>query len=272
MTPFTPDTEGTFFGLNETEYRSAPGIANSDLKHAHRSMAHYLAAKNAPKKESTPSQVFGTLLHLAALEPLRLNSAFVVKPEGMNYKSNAGKDMRDSQTEAINTAKERDALMGCRASVLAHPLAAELIRRGQREVSVFAKHGPTGLLRKGRMDVVATDDAGLTTIADVKTTNDASPEEFARTIATWGYHRQAAYYIDLVGASFFVFIAVEKEPPYAVNVFALDEESIEIGRRDNEAALAKVAECTATGIWPAYGHEFNTISLPGWLKRPAESL
>jgi hypothetical protein len=103
-------------------------------------------------------------------------------------------------------------------------------------VSVFrriVRSNPEGMLLKGRVDIVAIDQHGATTIADVKTTEDASIEAFSKTIAQYGYAQQAAYYMDLLGASHFVFIAVEKTAPYAVGVYCLDAASIAVGREKN---------------------------------------
>jgi hypothetical protein len=264
---FAPNTEGVFFDLPEAVYRSAPGVCQSDLKAMHKSPAHYYAKITEPKNEQTAAQLFGTLMHRAALEPERLAESFVVNPEGMNFATKEGKAWKAEQTKDIITQDEFDALRGCRDSVASHPIASEIIRRGKHEVSVFKRHAATGILLKGRLDVLAVDNEGFTTVADIKTTDDASLNGFSRQIAHWGYHRQAAFYMDIIGATFFAFIATEKESPFAVAVYNLDAESIELGRRENEAALLRVAECEKSSIWPAYASDIQEISVPNWLKK-----
>ncbi|ADE87957.1 exonuclease VIII [Escherichia phage vB_EcoM_ECO1230-10] len=142
-------------------------------------------------------------------------------------------------------------------------------------------------------------------IGDLKTTEDASPEGFAKSIANWRYDVQHAYYIDgtrlaleqgkcnppqegkaelsvywtdpVTGVlcrcrpdfwrgypKHFAFIAVEKKPPYAVGVYVLDSEGVEIGRAQYQHDLRVYAECVRSGEWPGYGDKVQTISLPGW--------
>jgi hypothetical protein len=72
--------------------------------------------------------------------------------------------------------------------------------------------------------------------------------------------------MDLLGASHFVFIAVEKTAPYAVGVYCLDAASIAVGRERNMKHLDLFEACHTSGKWPAYSSEIETISLPAWAK------
>ena len=266
MSEFQPNTEGVFFDLAEDVYRAAPGVNISALKKMSKSPAHYRAGVDAERSEPTPAQVFGTMLHRAALEPWRLSESFSLKPDGIDYRSKDGKAWRDAQTLPILDAAQFKAVNGAADSVSDHPIAQRILLSAQKEVSVFKIHEPTGMLLKGRMDILATDSEGNTVIADVKTTTDASPNEFPREVAKWGYDQQAAFYLDLMGATFFMFLAVEKEAPYAVGIYNLDSDSIDIGRRKNERNLALLQACIESGIWPSYPQEITTISLPRWAK------
>lgn len=266
MTDFQPNTDGTFFGLPEPVYRSAPGVNISALKDAI-TPAHYLAVRDAEQPATpTPAQVFGSAFHAFALEG---RTAFVTRPDGLNFTTKEGKAWRDAQTLPILTAEESAAIQSMRLSLDKHPIAAAILRSGgQAEVSAFKRHA-SGLLLKGRADFITQDQQDRTTIADVKTCGfgDASPAAFAKCVAGYQYHRQAAFYLDLFGASFFVFLVVEKVPPFAVNVFHLDVESIAQGRAENEAALAMIAQAEARSDWPAYIAAMHPISLPSWARQ-----
>lgn len=265
MNEFAPNTEGIFPGLIESVYRSAPGVNISALKNAI-TPAHYLAVRDAEQPATpSPAQVFGTACHAAALEG---RTAFVTRPEGMVFTTKEGKEWKAAQTLPILTADEARAIEGVRASLMAHPVASVILGSGgQTEVSAFKLHA-SGLLLKGRADYVTQDNAGLTTIVDLKTTGfgDGAESAFAREVAKWQYHRQAAFYLDLFGASFFVFIVAEKEPPFAVNTFHLDAESIAQGRAENERALALIAAAEQSGEWSAYAGGLHTLTLPKWAK------
>jgi len=270
MSAFIDSQEGVYFDLDEQTYRAATGINISALKNINRSPAHYLAKLTEVRPEPTPALVFGTLLHRAALEPKKLAGSFAVKPEGMSFVSKEGKAWRDAQTLPIITEEQHIALSGAAASVAAHPAAAAILADAKREVSVFrriTRSNPEGLLLKGRLDIVATDSHGSTTIADIKTTEDASPEAFSKTIAQYGYAQQAAHYLDLLGATHFVFIAVEKTAPYAVGVYCLDPASVAMGRERNLRNLDLLEACQSSGHWPAYSSDIETISLPAWASK-----
>lgn len=269
MSDFIDGCEGIFHGLAEETYRAATGVNVSSLKAMGKSPAHYLAQLTQPKSEPTPAMVFGTLLHRAALEPHKLAGSFAVKPEGMNFTTKNGKEWRDAQTLPIITQEQNEALEGAAKSVAAHPAAALILEGANREVSIFKRRfsdREDSMLLKGRLDIVGVDSHGSTVIADIKTTEDASPDGFAKSIASFGYAQQAAFYMDLLDASFFVFIAVEKTAPYAVGVYCLDEESIALGREKNNRQLNLLDACLESGIWPAYSLEIETITLPRWAK------
>ena len=147
-----------------------------------------------------------------------------------------------------------------------HRLASMLLSRGDAEVSAFAVDPRTGVMRRGRADWVSP---GV--ITDYKTAASADPGAFARAAASFGYHMQAAWYVDLwrdVGEDIerFAFIVQEKTPPYLVEVIELDEEALDLGRRRNARALEIYRDCREADLWPGYRRddESTTVSLPRW--------
>jgi exodeoxyribonuclease VIII len=108
---------------------------------------------------------------------------------------------------------------------------------------------------------------------DLKTTQDASPEAFARTIATYRYDLQAAWYLS--GAEhvldetpqFFAFIVVEAEPPHAVACYAIGPASVQAGAARAEVALERYAKALAAGEWPGYEPTIQPIEMPSWARR-----
>jgi len=125
----------------------------------------------------------------------------------------------------------------------------------------------TGAKLKFRPDICIPD---LDLIADIKTTQDASPQAFARDVVKYSYHLSAAMYAygyELVTGrklESFVFIVVEKNPPYAVAVYELDQASMQAGYRLYRQAIDKYNECTRTGHWPGYSDAIQSLSLPNW--------
>ena len=155
-----------------------------------------------------------------------------------------------------------------RDALMAHPAANALLTGipGKAEKSVYWIDATTGVLCRCRPDWWRDDNL----IVDLKTTEDASPEGFARSIAKFRYDVQDAFYTDGVQQATgkrpkaFVFIAVEKKPPYGVGVYVLDSETKDLGRAQYQHDLRVYAECVRSGEWPGYGDKIQTISLPGW--------
>lgn len=194
--------------------------------------------------------------------------------------------LRNNGERTVLSQDQWDQLHQMRDAVMAHPAASALLTGapGVAERSVYWRDPVTGLLCRCRPDHWRAD--GI--IVDVKTTEDASPEAFARSIANWRYHVQHAYYLDGINtmrsqykpagldlpmpaeARAFVFLAVEKSArvvngvALGVAVYVLDNESVQLGRLEYQQDLARIAECTRSGVWPGYGDKIMSLSLPQW--------
>lgn len=175
---------------------------------------------------------------------------------------------KENEGRSILNPDQWKQIHAMRDAVMAHPAASALLTRipGRAEQSIYWIDALTGTLCRCRPDWWRDDHLPI----DLKTTEDASPEGFARSIAKFRYDVQAAYYLDGIHAATgkrpqnFVFIAVEKKPPYAVGVYVLDAETLEIGRGLYREDLAVYTECAKTDVWPGYGDKIQTINLPGW--------
>jgi exodeoxyribonuclease VIII len=173
-----------------------------------------------------------------------------------------------NQGRTILTDEQFAQLMAMQAAVMDHPMARALLtsKPGVAEHSVYWNDPITGELCRCRPDFWREDDV----IVDVKTTDDASPEGFAKSIANWRYDVQDPYYRDGIKLATgrtvkaFVFLAVEKKFPHAVGCYVLDQESIELGRAQYRADLNRFHECRVSANWPGYGDKIQTITLPAW--------
>lgn len=177
---------------------------------------------------------------------------------------------QNNASRTVLTAEQWDQLHRMRDAVMNHKAAAALLTGvpGKAELSVYWNDAVTGELCRCRPDWWREDDL----LVDLKTTDDASPEGFAKSIANYRYDVQHPFYFDGVQQATgrtprgFVFIAVEKKPPYAVGVYVLDQESVELGRAQYQADLRRYAECKRSDVWPGYGERIQTISVPTWHK------
>lgn len=208
---------------------------------------------------------FGTAAHAlvlgagASMEPVAAD----------DWRSKTARDERDrirAEGAVPLLTKDYQRVRDMADALSSHTLAMRLLTGGRPEVSAYAVHEPTGVLRRCRYDYLAARHA-----TDYKTTACAEPGAFAAACARYGYHQQAAWYLDVADAlgqplDAFAFIAQEKEPPYLVTVVELDDAAIRRGRELNDRALERFRDCTASGIWPGYqaADTYARIALPRW--------
>jgi hypothetical protein len=262
---------GVEYGLSFAEYLATPAMSCSGLKLLRKSPAHFLAGDN-PEAEQKPSLRRGSLLHTLVLEPAKISARYCVKPDGMNFATKEGKSWRDSVAEGLEIVTSAEYRTASRQAISlgAVPEVASLLGgAGASEVSFFWTDPETGITCKGRADWVFRTDAGVI-LLDLKTTEDASPEAFARSCARYGYHMQAPWYIDgwtqctgdtVLG---FVFGAVESGWPHVAQAYMLDDDSVSKGRAECRRLLNQYASCLDADTWPGYAQEVQSINLPAW--------
>ena len=260
--------------MTEKEYRKNPAISRSELWHIRESPQKFKYYKENPP-EPTPSLMFGQVFHKMLLEPVTFDDEFVVAPE-VNRRTKDGKQMwedfvAEKQTiipeEMYAKAKEM-----CEA-VKREPLAVKLLN-GEAEVPFFWTDEMTGEACKCRVDVLNTS-YSQPIIVDVKTTADASTDSFIRSAINYGYDFQAAMYFNGVAKNIgkkplFVFIAVEKEPPYAVNILQADELMLQRGYDLFREYIGIYHDCKVSGNWYGYLgrlNQINNLALPSYLAK-----
>lgn len=245
------------------EYHADPAISASHLHAIARSPYHYWSRYLDPNRtpvEPTAAMRLGSLVHCAVLEPEDLLQRYSVAPDRRTKEGKAA--VARMAAEGIEAVSESDMALALSmaASVRVHPAAAALLAQGKAEQSFWWDDAATGLRCKCRPDWYIG-----ATVVDLKTTTDASPAAFARSVATFRYHVQASHYLaGLHGAERFVFIAVEKTAPYAVAVYELDAAAMAAGDELRQRDMRIIADCRATTDWPGYGDDCQALSLPSW--------
>lgn len=248
--------------ISNADYHADPAVSASHLHAVALSPQHYWAKFLNPARptlEPTAAMRFGSLTHCAVVEPDELLNRYGVTPD---RRTKAGKEeaaaMEADGREPVSLSDMETALLMA-GSVRNHPAAAELLSSGKAEQSFWWDDTRTGLRCKCRPDW-ATDD----TIVDLKTTTDASPNGFARSVAQYRYHVQQAHYLAGTFATRFVFIAVEKAYPFAVGVYELDGAAVAAGEQLRQQNLRTIADCRAVQEWPGYTIGIRGLSLPSW--------
>jgi len=240
----------------------------------------------------------GTLLHEMLLEPEA--KRYIVLAEGAARNSNAAKELYvrslaegleldvppcegkalgkflDEQMTALLEMVEDAGLyvvdqqtyaqaVAMRDAVLRHPIASIILEDFDPELTVLARHEETGCPVKTRADVWSNK---MDLLGDIKTTDSAGYDAYARKCGTYQYHVQGALYEWAAKANgsprAFRHIVVESERPFGVRVMGFDPDAIAHGWRRCERVFQRFAEAYATGYWPGYPDEIESISLPRW--------
>ena len=92
--------------------------------------------------------------------------------------------------------------------------------------------------------------------------------DFQKSVFAYSYHIQAGMIQEAlknvlgVEMNNFIFVAIEKEAPYAVAVYQLDAVALSIGVAKFKNILQGIKQCLETGRWPSYPTEI--IPVPKW--------
>lgn len=146
---------------------------------------------------------------------------------------------------------------------------------GNTEATLIYKDRETGLYVRARPDWLPI---SRQIIPDYKTTQDAEPDEFSRSIARYRYHVQAAILAEATKANFghwprVIYTPQEKEYPYAVSVVPLDDTAIAFGRMLLRKGLRTIADCLDRNVWPQYtSDEPKTVGLPAYELKKLEAM
>lgn len=256
--------------ITEADYNRHPATRNSDLGHLLKSPAHYWHHKNSPR-EATDAMELGTAIHFGVLEPEKFYARYAALPETCDLRTKLGQAAKAAIAESGKMplkAAEFQTVERIIEAVYSHPNASKYLSGGKVEHAYFWTDPESGVECKAKPDYLRDDGIYI----DLKSTEDASADEFVRSVMKYGYPRQAAFYQDGLKAATgrtlagTVFIAVEKKAPHGIGVFMPDDLMIEYGRAQYKEALATLAECLRANQFPGYTTETQALSLPGWVK------
>ena len=254
--------------MTEQEYRSAPGVNKSTLWNLRKSPAHYKFYLDNPPEDTTAMRI-GRAVHAAILTPTAYKRDFVTIPARIDRRTKAGKEEYAAFVEAsagkeILTEDEAETIKAIAKAFKANREAVSLLKGTRREKPFFWKDD-NGIDCKCRMDAVTTG-----RIIDVKTATDAETDVFSREALRYGYHVQAAHYIDAYYKSIssktpdWYFIVIEKAEPYCVNILKADIGFLDHGFIVRQELIKKLMDCQEKNSFPGYG--INELCLPAWVE------
>lgn len=267
---------GIVIETNAEYHGYTQAISKSRLARMSICPAYFNWHEEYPQKKSD-ELLEGSAFHKLVLEPETFDDEYVVAPK-FNRRTNVGKqeyadfcEMVESTGKEVLTEEQYTMICGMRDAVMANPYCRKLIK-GNIEQSIYFTDDMTGVECKIRPDVWRKLDDSIV-IIDLKSTRSALPTDFARDVVKFHYDLQAYMYSYGASKTFgvsmdkisFCFIAVEKKPPYLINVMQACSDVIEKGGADFREYIGMYAECMRTGNW--YGlngsHDvINDLMLP----------
>lgn len=245
--------------MTEKEYRAAEGINKSTLWEIRRSPAHYKYLLDHPL-EDTPSLRFGRALHAALLTPAAYKREYVASPD-FDKRTKAGKEAyaewasKIPSDATIITEDEAQEIKDMLKAYRGCPDAKNLLKKSKRELPIFWKDKNLGLKCKCRVDALTA-----SAVIDIKTTADGCLDSFRRDALKYGYHVQAAHYLDGVEALTgkrldWYFIAIEKNPPYGIHVMKASPGFIDFGEFERNVLMERLHTCMESNTWDSYQTE-----------------
>jgi hypothetical protein len=248
--------------LNKDYHAMTEIVSNSYLGR----LSKVPAAAKIPQEE-TEAMKFGRAFHSYVLEHDNFVNEFVV-PDA--FPTNPNKRSTQKTVDAYNewvkelngkqaiTKDDCETIDKMRDAIMNHPFASKLLQEGISETTLIWQDEETGLMCKARPDRIPEGNKGV--ILDLKSTKNASKSAFQSDCVKYGYAREMALYlegfsiltktpyVDLISA----LIAVEKEPPYRVEVYVLDMDFIQYGWGEAHRLLQIEKKCRDTNFWPHY--------------------
>jgi hypothetical protein len=248
---------GIYCGISNADYHGLElcpehSIHGSGLvKIEDKSCAHYWAGSihnpKAKPREQKEHFSLGHLLHDILLYKGFVPAEYHIVPDGFtpahHQKWAAEMEGYEAATKAGMNILHKSSFDLARDMAEAcdkHPLAAALLTSGKPEVTAAAQDPLTGRWMLTRADILPeTNDI----IPDVKGAASVHPDDYEKAATRWGYHMWAAHCLDILDLTLgekkrqFCHIAIEKEPPHVVEIYALDDGDIHEARMLNRRAL-----------------------------------
>ena len=230
---------------------------------AHARLAHPRLNPDYQPREPTPAMELGTAVHGIALGFIG-HFEFVDAPDWRTKAAKQAREIIRSDSAVALLEKQRDQVFAMAESIRKY-LPSEFTP----EVTIL--WSDNGAWFRARLDVMAD---GI--IYDIKTTGlFAHSDDWGRT-KLWDYAMQVglyrrAYAVEHEGElPRWRFIVQEDKPPYASQVYALDEKALAYCDDLAARAMFQWANCMEKNEWPAYPDFGVLAELPGWLRAKCE--
>lgn len=257
--------------IPEPQYRKMEGLAQSDLTQYLKSPRHFELREHIDR--DSDEMAFGTMFHMAFLEPARFKESYIIAPQTMpngemiNRRSSKHREyleafQEDNLDKIVCSEKDMELLTAMLNEMARTPLLRELFNGGQSECTATWDY--RGLKCKGRADYFTAETLHGRVVLDLKTSQHASHDKFARSIHNYAYDCQSAWYRDGFQADKFLFVVIEKSKYPGIGIYDGDL-WYELGKRRLDRCIDRHLECVSKNHWPSYTEGIELIKPPSWL-------
>jgi len=258
---------------NIKPYEDIEALNQSRLKQILKSPYHFQAYRG----EESSGFAFGSIIHMAVLEPEVAKTKFKVKPDTV-FELRSGQKIinvsldpfPESNQVPFNSMSSRhrellstnyiwidqdklEAIQTIMKGLSLNDHASTWLKACEKEKIVCSSIMDVEC--KGRIDGLSQE-----YVLDLKTTD--SILNFEKSMVKYGYDFQLAFYMMLTGVSDAKIIVCENKWPYAVATFDVSEQFLEMGKQKVIQALTLYKQCVETNNWPSYQH--STLQPPSW--------
>ena len=235
---------------NDTDY-----VSNSMLNTISVSPEYFRFRQDNPQPATAPMKL-GSAIHMNVLQPEEFNKHYAVSPK-FDKRTKVGKEAyaefsKKHMFKDVISESDYHIIEQITMKLMKDKMVKSLLQQGEPEKIIQWHNEHYNVNCKGMLDYYRE---GADMIIDLKTTQDASYNGFMRSVKKYKYHKQAAFYLDAVKAQRFFIIAVEKTPPFTINVFELGDDMIDEGRDMYNHELEVYKYCVENDYWPGAGFD-----------------
>lgn len=223
-----------FEKISFKDYQNRKGLNQSSIKRILDNPQKWALGYDEIKMSS--SMDFGSLCHDMILSPEEIENKYMFssfdKLDLRKKEHKIAKDIADFDGKILISQQDKENAERVINSNLY--FLQEFINKdkGDCELSYFGDFN--GVECKARFDYISSDRKH---IVDLKFVQDSSKIGFSNSVAKFGYYIQASFYLDLIGAETFTFLAIEKTEPYMIGLYQIDNVSLDLGRDKIKKAL-----------------------------------
>ena len=251
-----------------SNYHSRPEVSATMLKSMAKGWRTFEAEHITREAERKESQAFviGSAVHAALLERDAFAERYAICPqECSDRRTKAYKEWAAEVTDReILTQADAALIAAIENKCFDNQSVRQLLEApGGVEIEFFWRCKTTDVDCRAKADKVLA--GGV--VLDVKTTDDARPEAFARTVGMYRYDLQAVHYMDATGATTFIFLAVEKTAPFRVRLYELCNADLADAREMRASLLREYLDRKIRNDWSEPNElSVQTLFLPNYLK------